>query len=208
MKPLCHLRSPSKWMKWVICEEALYEYKIQNTYAHLERTVHSYIHYAYNNIATAYPPAVLKHKNQWLEMFHKSCCSLTTLVACRSWLSPWCVQKRDDELNAVCLCPRRDHHINTALIQCSVCCMLIKCQPFFSHSFPHIVSLLCETNETGEKRQTPIGCRIWIRHLSQHKPHYHFYISSCILFYRNPALTSIMKTRHSFTLAQQIFSIR
>lgn len=68
------------------------------------------------------------------------------------------MQKRDDELNAVCLCPRRDHHINTALIQCSVCCMLIKCEPLsHTRSFPRVLSLLCETNETGEGRQTPIG---------------------------------------------------
>lgn len=35
------------------------------------------------------------------------------------------MQRSDDELNAVCLCPGRDHHINIALIQCSVCCILI-----------------------------------------------------------------------------------
>lgn len=35
------------------------------------------------------------------------------------------VQRRGDELNAVCLCSGRDHHINTALIQHAGCCMLI-----------------------------------------------------------------------------------
>lgn len=35
------------------------------------------------------------------------------------------MQRSDDELNAVCLCPGRDHHINIVLIQCSVCCILI-----------------------------------------------------------------------------------
>lgn len=35
------------------------------------------------------------------------------------------VQRGGDELNAVCLCSGRDHHINIALIQHAVCCMLI-----------------------------------------------------------------------------------
>lgn len=65
-----------------------------------------------------------------------SCCSLTGVVGCGICRSPWSVQKSDDELNALRLCPGRDHHINIVLMQRTVCRMLIA----YSHS--HAVSLL------------------------------------------------------------------
>ena len=63
------------------------------------------------------------------------------------------MQKSDDELNAVCLCPGRDHHINIARIQRSVCCMLISATLPLSH-----IVYYCET-EVREGRQLKA---VWI----------------------------------------------
>lgn len=60
------------------------------------------------------------------------------------------MQKSDDELNAVCLCPGRDHHINTALIQHCVCCMLITATLVLVLSLSYSRWLTCAT-ESGEK---------------------------------------------------------
>lgn len=50
------------------------------------------------------------------------------------------MQRSDDELNAVCLRPGRDRHINIVLIQRSVCCILIRSVHFLS--LPPSVSLV------------------------------------------------------------------
>lgn len=75
------------------------------------------------------PVSLSTHMHQWRRKWtHRDrphLLLLLSLVGCRSRQSPWCVQKSGDELNAVCLCPGRDHHINIALIQRSVCSMLI-----------------------------------------------------------------------------------
>lgn len=111
---------------------------------------------------------------QHAEIYH-ICCSLTTVVGCRSRQSPWCVQRSDDELNAVCLCPGRDHHINIVLIQRSVCCMLITTTLSLTLSLP----LNCETCETHgwqtSKGWLDLTC--WLS-LHRHNSGHMFYASS------------------------------
>lgn len=58
------------------------------------------------------------------------------------------MQRSDDELNAVRLCPGRDRHINIALIQRSVCCMLITTV---------LALIVRRVRRAGETRQTPKG---------------------------------------------------
>lgn len=164
-KLLYRPRSPWMWMKWVVCEDALCKHSTQNTYVRLHHTKHSYIHCAHHYRTTSWPVSVLTYMHQMhekvnyvhsthTEIYHISCCSLTSMVRSRSRQSPWCVQKSDDELNAVCLCPRRDHRINIALIQRSVCCMLI-----MPHSFSCSLSLIKSVvvrlvRQKGERSET------------------------------------------------------
>lgn len=58
------------------------------------------------------------------------------------------MQRSDDELNAVRLCPGRDRHVNIALIRRSVCCMLITAT---------LSLLVRRVRRAGEKRQTLSG---------------------------------------------------
>lgn len=129
-----HIALGCEWNESYV--RALHKHSTQSTYVLFERTKHSYIHCARHYRTTSRPVSLspscidgwkseLYALNTNIEIYRISCCSLTSVVGGRSQQSPWCVQKSDDELNAVCLCPGRDHHINTALIQHSVCCMLI-----------------------------------------------------------------------------------
>ncbi len=137
-------------MKWVIC--ALHKHRTHTvcspwTYKTLLHTLCSWFQ---DNLLPClcikpYTPMAEKvhyAHSMHIEIYHISCCSLSSVVGCRSRQSPWCVQRSDDELNAVCLCPGRDHHINIALIQHSVCCMLITATVFLTLSLSLSYTLL------------------------------------------------------------------
>lgn len=121
-----HIALGCEWNESYV--RALHKHSTQSTYVLFERTKHSYIYctrpYGTTScLVSPWPICVDGWKSELyilntnIEIYHISCCSLTSVVGCRSQQSPWCVQKSDDELNAVCLCPGRDHHINIALIQ-------------------------------------------------------------------------------------------
>ncbi len=135
------------------------------TYKALLHTLFSSLHISLLPCLTVNPHAPMAWKVNYMHLTHSKihhiCCCKTSAVGCRSRQSPWCVQRSDDELNAVCLCPGRDHHINIALIQCSVCCMLITATLCLTFSLSLMRSIVV-SHETDGWEKTELLKADWI----------------------------------------------